>query len=284
MILVTGATGNVGREVVRALLTRGHRVAAADHSAERARAMFGGEAEVRRLDFLDRGTWSGALAGARHLFLLRPPAISKVEESLHPFVDAARAQGVDHVVFLSVAGAEKNRLVPHRKVEDHLRARGAHHTNLRPGFFAQNLCAAYRQDIVGADRIYVPAGHHPVNWIDVRDVAEVAALVLGEPERHRGQSYTLTGPGPVPWSEVTGALSEVLGRSIHYEAASIPGYMLHLWRHKTPGGAILVQTVLHALLRVGQGATEDPTLERLLGRPARDIRAYIRDHASCWAR
>lgn len=281
-ILVTGATGNVGQEVVRALLQRGARVIAADYREERVAALFGDRVTAARLDFHDRATWPTSLHGAEHMFLMRPPAIADVEGSLNPFVDFARSRGIDHVVFLSVAGAGKNKVVPHRKVEDHLRARGDHYTNLRPGFFAQNLQSAYRGDILRDDRIYVPAGQKPVNWIDVRDVAEVAALVLSEPSKHRGQSYTLTGPGPVPWSEVTDALTAALGRPIRYEPASVLGYVRHLFQQGLPRGAILVQTLLHFLLRFGQGAAVDPTLEQLLGRPGRSVREYITDFAYLW--
>ncbi len=282
-ILVIGAAGNVGQHVVRALLANGAEVVAADHHAERLPAMFGERVITTRGDFRDRTSWEAALGGAQHMFLLRPPAISDVENTLNPFIDFARDHGVDHVVFLSVAGAGTNKLVPHRKVEDHLRLRGDHHTNLRPGFFAQNLQSAYRRDIVEDNRIYVPAGHKPVNWIDVRDIAKVAALVLLSPELHRGQNYTLTGPGAVPWSEVTDALTLTLGRSIRYEAASVLGYLRHLKGRNLPPAAILVQTVLHVLLRFGQGTTFDPALEQLLGRPGGSVRQYIADHALLWA-
>lgn len=284
-VLVTGAAGHVGQHVVRCLLQREVEVVAASHDESKMRELFGDTVATTRLDFLDRSTWAEALGGAGHLFLMRPPAIADVQNNINPFVDFARERGVDHVVFLSVAGAGKNKVVPHRKVEDHLRLRGDHHTNLRPGFFAQNLQSAYRQDIVDDDRIYVPAGRkQPVNWIDARDIAEVAALVLAEPELHRGQSYTLAGPGAVPWSEVTEALTSALGRTIVYEPASVLGYVRHLSRRGLPRGAIMVQTILHLQLRFGQGATEDPTLERLLGRPGRTVRQYIQDHAELWAR
>ena len=283
-VLVTGAAGTVGQEVVRSLLRRGLGVRAADHGAERVTALFGARVVATRLDFCDRGTWAASFEGADRLFLMRPPAISDVKTTLNPFVDAARASGISHVVFLSVAGAGENKIVPHRKVEDHLRARGEHHTNLRPGFFAQNLQTAYRKDIVEDDRIYVPAGNEAVNWIDVRDIAEVAALVLADPAAHRGQSYTLTGPGPVPWSEVTSALTEALGRPIRYEPASVLGYVAHLARQGLPRGAIAVQTVLHFLLRFGHGKTMDPALPRLLGRPGGSLRAYVAEHAALWAK
>lgn len=282
-ILVTGAAGNVGGEVVRASLARGLSVVAADHVDGRLDARFGGRVTPVRLDFHDESTWGPAVRDAEHVFLVRPPAIADVERSLNPFVDHARERGVDHVVFLSVAGAGHNRFVPHRKVEDHLRASGDRFTNLRPGFFAQNLGSAYRRDIVEDDRIYVPAGRRqPVNWIDARDIADVAALVLADPVPHRGQSYTLAGPGPVPWSEVTDALSTTLGRPIRYVPASLLGYARHLARRGLPRGAIVVQSILHFSLRFGQGAGEDPTLERLLGRPGRTVREYIVDHAQLW--
>lgn len=283
-VLVTGAAGNVGREVVRALLQRGARVVAADHREERVQALFGASVVAARLDFRDPETWASALHGSDRMFLVRPPAVADVETTLNPFVDCARSHGVLHVVFLSVAGAGKNRLVPHRKVEDHLRAISSHYTNLRPGFFAQNLETSYRDDIITADRIYVPAGHRAVNWIDVRDIAEVAALVLDAPEPHRARSYTLTGPGPIPWSEVTRALTTAAGRPIRYEPASVLGYVRHLSRRGLPAGAVLVQTILHFLLRFGQGATFDPALERLLQRPGRSMRQYIADHAQLWTR
>jgi len=283
-ILVTGASGNVGGAVVHALAARGARIVAAERRPERGAAVFGPSVRAVRLDFLDRRTWAPSLEGIRHMFLMRPPAIANVAATLNPFIDVARERGVDHIVFLSVTGADRNKLVPHRKVEDHLHRSGAHYTLLRPGFFAQNLESAYLDDIVHEDRIYVPAGHAPVNWIDVRDIAEVAALVLCEPTSHRGHAYTLTGPGPVPWSEVTGALSAALGRPIRYEPASVVGYMRHSSARGLPFGAILVQTVLHFLLRFGQGATFDPALQRMLGRPGRSVRAYVRDRAEVWAR
>lgn len=284
-ILVTGASGHVGRHVVDHLLRRGVEVVAAGSDPARLRARFGETVAATRLDFRDPDTWADGLGGAAHMFLMRPPAIADVQDTLNPFVDFARAHGVDHVVFLSVAGAGKNRVVPHRKVEDHLRARGDHHTNLRPGFFAQNLESAYRADIVEDDRVYVPAGRtQPVNWIDTRDIAEVAATVLADPAPHRGRDYTLAGPRAVPWSTVTEALTAALGRTIRYVPASVLGYVRHLSRRGLPRGAIAVQTILHVLLRFGQGATEDPTLERLLGRPGRGVGQYIEDHAEIWAR
>jgi uncharacterized protein YbjT (DUF2867 family) len=146
--LVTAASGNVGSQVVCALLKTDVQIVAADRQPERARALFGDGVKSVAMDFLPREAWPAALEGVTQLFSLRPPAIADVENNLNPFVDAARARGVDHVVVLSVAGAERSKLVPHRKVEDLLRSRGDHRTDLRPGFFAQILDSAHRDDVV----------------------------------------------------------------------------------------------------------------------------------------
>ncbi|MFW5876263.1 MAG: SDR family oxidoreductase [Myxococcota bacterium] len=281
-ILVTGATGNVGREVVAALRRRGIPVRTATQDVARLAERFGDDVEAVALDFRDASTFGRAIEGCEGVFLLRPPAIANVKKTLNPFVDAARTSGVRHVVFLSVAGAGDNALVPHHHVEAHLAARGRDWTVLRPGFFAQNLQDAYRRDILDDDRLYVPAGDGRVAFVDVRDVAEVAARVFADPASHAGRAYTLTGPETCTFAETAALLTEVLGRPIRYEPASVLGYVRHLRRRGLPWGQAAVQAILHVGLRFGQAATVDPTLEALLGRPGRTLRQYVQDHAALW--
>jgi uncharacterized protein YbjT (DUF2867 family) len=280
-VLVTGATGNVGREVVRelravgALVRVGGRAAPETHISD-------GSVERVAFDFHDPSTFAPAADGCSAVFLVRPPAISDTRSTLNAFVDVARARGVEHVVFLSVAGAGNNKLIPHHAVEAHLAARGDSWTLLRPGFFAQNLGDAYRRDIVEDGRLYVPAGRRRVAFIDARDIATVAALALGDPARHAGKAYTLTGPEAVTFDDAAAILSRILGRPIRYAPASVAGYALHLRRRGLPAGQIAVQTILHMGLRFGQAESVDPTLEALLGRPGRTVLDYVRDHAATW--
>ncbi len=161
---------------------------ACDRDPARARRALGDDVEVAPLDFARPATFGPALVGVRALFLMRPPAVANVRDTLLPLVDAAAAGGVEHVVFLSVAGADTNRWIPHHAVEAHLRAGRVAWTLLRPGFFAQNLGDAYRRDIVEDDRLYVPAGDGAAAFVDVRDVAEVAALAFAAPDAHRGRA------------------------------------------------------------------------------------------------
>jgi uncharacterized protein YbjT (DUF2867 family) len=280
LVLVTGASGNVGREVVRALRAAGLGVRAAGPNPEELAARTG--AAASRLDFRDPSTFAPAVDGCDGVFLMRPPAISDTKRTLNPFVDVALARGVRHVVFLSVAGAGRNKLVPHHAVEAHLQRVSEGWTLLRPGFFAQNLGDAYRRDIVEDGRLYVPAGDGRVTFVDVRDVADVAADAFARPERHRARAYTLTGPAPVTFAEAAGMLSEALGRPIRYEPATVLGYLWHLHRRGLPIAQTLVQMILHVGLRYGQAGNVDPTLQELLGRPPRTLRDYVRDHAQLW--
>jgi uncharacterized protein YbjT (DUF2867 family) len=280
--LVTGATGNVGREVVRALRAKGIAVRAAAQRADRVATMFGDVVEAVSLDFRDANTFGSALEGCTGVFLLRPPAIANTKATLIPFIEEARARGARHVVFLSVAGAGKNWLVPHHAVEAHLAARSDDWTVLRPGFFAQNLGDAYRRDIVEDDRLYVPAGRGRVAFVDVRDVAEVAALAIVDSTSHSAKAYTLTGPAAVSFEEAAALLTTALGRRIRYENASVVRYALHLRGRGLPAAQIVVQTILHLGLRFGQAESIDPTLSSLLARPGRTLREYVVDHLATW--
>lgn len=265
-ILVTGSTGNVGRHVVSSLVELGT-----------------DPVPAVGLDFLDPSTWDRALDGVDGLFLLRPPAISDVGPTLNAFVDRGRGQ-LEHVVFLSVAGADANRFIPHAKVERHLRTVGIPWTFLRASFFGQNLCGPYREDIREDDRIYVPAGRQAVSWVDARDLGEAAAKAFMDREA-RFSAWTLTGGETRTFHEVANLLSRNLNRPIRYVPASLVGYLWHLRkRRELPWSAALVYTTLHLAIRFGAENRIDATLERVLGRPPRTIEDTIRDHLELWRR
>lgn len=275
MILVTGASGNVGAAVLAACRERGLEAVGAERSGGTHRAF----------DFADRTTWERAVEGCSQLFLLRPPPVSNVKETLNPFVDFARTKGVKHVVFLSVQGAENQPRIPHHAVEKHLEATGRDWTFLRPGFFAQNFSDAYRRDIVEDDRVYVPAGDGVVAFVDTRDLGLAAARVFENSAAHRGQAYRLTGPSTFSFEQAATLLSTVTGRPIGYVPASIGGYLWHaLTRRQAAAMQAIIWTVLHVGLRHGDAAIVDPTLGQLIGRPARDLEAFISDSRAVWAR
>ncbi len=279
MIFVTGASGNVGREVVAHLTRRQAPFRVGGRRVEGAKER---GFETKAFDFLDARTFHAAVAGCDTVFLMRPPAIAHTRATLNVFLDVARGSGVTQVVFLSVAGAGANPLVPHHAVEQHLRDGPPGWTVLRPGFFAQNLGDAYRDDILRDNRLYVPAGGGRVAFIDARDIAEVAANALMDPTAHAGQIYTLTGPEALSFVEVAKTLSDELARTIRYQPASILGYLAHLSRRGLPATQIMIQTLLHVGLRFGQARSVTGTLAGLLARRPLTVREYVRDYRSLW--
>ena len=286
-ILVTGATGNVGRQVLQRLRQHGAAVRVArragkseESTTETASAR---PEQSVGLDFTCPETFADAVRGCDAVFLLRPPSIANMRSTLKPFIDQAAAGGVRHIVFLSVAGAENNRMIPHRAVEDYLQASSMDWTLLRAGFFANNLGDAYRRDIVEEARLYVPAGAGRVAFIDAEDIADVAVAALLTPQAHASKAYWLTGPEALSFTQVAALLTQELGRPIRYEPASIAGYAWHLkTRRALPLVQIAVQSLLHVGLRSGAAEPVSLQVAALLDRPPRTLRDYIRTNRALW--
>ena len=239
--------------------------------------------EVARLDFLDATTWPAALDGCSCVFLLRPPPLADMDATLCPFIDASYAAGVQHIVFLSVAGADRMKWVPHRKVELHLEGSAGGWTVLRPGFFAQNLQDAYRRDIVEDGRLYVPAANGRVAFLDVRDAADIAAQIFDDAGAFQRKTFTLTGPEAITFRETAALLSATLKRPIAYVPASIAGYLWHLrTKRNMTWMQAFIQTILHVGLRRGDAENVHLSVEQILGKPARTMAEYVQYAASIW--
>lgn len=280
LVLVTGASGNVGAEVARRLACVGVPVRGAARDPERAQAATGG-VDCVPFDFENRSTWAGALAGARRLFLVRPPAIAAVDRSINPFLDMAKETGVQHVVFLSLLGVERNPVVPHYKIERHIHRIGLPHTFLRAGFFMQNLSTTHREEIRRGE-IMVPAGRGRTAFIDVRDIAEIAVVSFTN-TGHMNKAYSLTGIESLDYYEIALILSDTLKRPIRYTNPSIWRFRQAMRASGHPSGFINVMTMLYLVVRFGRSGAITHEVERLLGRPPITLAQFARDHSRCWA-
>lgn len=277
-ILITGATGNVGRPLVTSLRAAGHSAIEA-HPTLAA----GGSADptiIRALDFYEPATFGPALAGVDRVFLMRPPPISDTKRYIRPFIEAMVAADVQHVVLLSLMGV--NRAMPHWRIEQDLRASGIAWTFLRPAFFSQNLGGAYRDDICVHNRIRVASGRGRTSFIDARDIADVAARVLAGPASHSAKAYTLTGPEAIDYHYVASMLSAALGRAIRYEPIGLLRYRRELLAAGLPSDYVNVQLLINAIAKLGRAAAIDPTLPRLLDHSPRTLQDYINDHVDLW--
>jgi uncharacterized protein YbjT (DUF2867 family) len=289
-VLVTGASGTVGRHVVRTLLEAGVPVrravrgAGGDGDPPGAGAS-GPAADAVRFDFSDPRTWPQAYDGVRSMFLLRPPAVSNVRRDLLPAVAAARVAGVEHVVFLSLQGAERNRVVPHATVESWLRGSGLDWTFVRPSFFLQNLSTTHAVDIRERDEILVPAGNGRTAFVDALDVAQVAAAALLDRERYAGSALTPTGDEALGYEQVAQVLSQVLGRPVRYARPGIARYARHARRELgMPWGMVAVTAAIYTTARLGLAAGLTGDVRTVLGRAPTGVRAFAERERSAWER
>lgn len=279
-ILITGATGNVGSELVRLLHQSGHPIRAAVFSDSDDAKLPEGVPHVR-FDFTDPTTYQDAFSGVSKLFLMRPPQISNIKRDMQPAIDFAEKAGVQHIVFLSLLGVEKNKIVPHAKVEALLQSGSIPYTMLRCGFFMQNLSTTHRQDISESDDIFIPAGKGKTAFIDVRDIAAVAAVTLTEPG-HAQKSYVLTGREVLSYDEVAQLMSRELGRPIHYSNPSLLKFGWQLWRRGHSLAYAAVVSTIYLTTRLGKAASVFPDTAVLLNRSPITMQQFIADYAHVW--
>jgi len=277
-VLVTGATGTVGRHVTRELTETDADVRAGVRSVGRARESLPESAELVTFDFEKPETWGRAFEGVDAMFLIRPPEMTRVNRHITPAVDAAERVGVEQVVFLSVLGAEKNPLLPHRRIERHLLASNLTYTFLRASFFMQNFYTVHRADIAERGALFVPAGNGETSFVDARDVAAVGVRALVGPA-HENRTYDVTGPEALTYSQAATIFSDVLDRNIEYADPGLVEFVVTAVRRGDPLPFALVQGAVYTTARLGLAGRVTDDVERVLGRPPRSLAEFIGDYA-----
>lgn len=277
--LVTGATGTVGREVVRGLLAQGLPVRAGARAGRRLVHL--GPVDCCVLDFDRPQTTARALEGVQRVFFLSPLNAQMVDVGCR-FVEQARTAGVEHIVRLSAMGAGSfpatKLAVVHRAVEEAIEASGLHYTFLRPNAFMQNYLNAFGGSIRSKGLFEMPQGRGAVSCIDVRDIAAVAVAALMDP-CHRERSYELTGPEPLANDDVAEILSEVVHRPIRYVDISERQARDAMLGQGTPVWLVEVLLELYAISRAGMAASISSAVQELLGRPPTRFRQFAADYA-----
>ena len=282
MILITGATGNVGGDVLRGLLELGLPARAAVTNPERAAKALPAGAEVTRFDFSDLSTFGAALEGINRVFLMRPPAMGD-PKTFKPFLEAIKFVGIEQVVFLSLLGAQANPVVPHRKIELEIERLEIPHVFLRPSFFLQNLSTTHLQDILERNDIFVPAGRGKTSFIDARDIAAVAVRALSVPHVVNG-GIDLTGADALSYAEVAAIFSEVLGRKITYSDPLPPKFGLEMQRRGIKAEFVNVMILIYNTNRLGFAARVTGDVKRILGREPIAVQEFVQDFRQVFTR
>ncbi len=280
-VFITGATGNVGIEVIdslRSLVVPLEIIAGVRNPVGDTAKLAAYNVQLRSIDFTNLGTYDAALDGCDYLFLMRPPPISDVAKYYKPLIAAAKKVGIAHIVFLSVQGVEKSSIIPHHKIEAWLRDCGIPYTFLRPAYFMQNFTTTLHKDLVEKCRIFLPAGRAKFTLIDVRDIGLVAATILSAPAKHAGNAYELTSGEALSFRRMAKRLSDSLGRSIKYVSPSLLGFYLAKRAEGILRPLILVMMALHYLPRFQKTPHVADSVKALTGKPPRTFSEFIADY------
>jgi uncharacterized protein YbjT (DUF2867 family) len=278
-ILVTGATGTIGAEVVRALAQKpGVALRVASRGGKRAGDLPPG-AEVVDFDWEDAAKVASAVKGVDAVFLLTPfvdVAVSYVKT----LVDAAKAAGVKKIVKLSAAGAESEAIQIarwHREAERLVEASGLAWVLLRPNFYMTNFVSYYPPDKEGA--LYLPTGAGKAAWVHPRDVADVAAEALTRPDWD-GKALDVTGPEALSVGDIATILSEVSGRTIKHVDIPAESAKQAMDGMGLPAWMVQGMLDLHAVVKNGYAAGTSTVVKDATGRPPTSFAAFARENAA----
>ncbi|MFI5761943.1 NmrA family NAD(P)-binding protein [Streptomyces sp. NPDC051563] len=282
MIVVMGATGATGNALLRSLLALGAPVRALTRTPHVPIAGATGThllpAEVQYADAADPGSLRTAFEGADQLFLAMANGPEQVALETRVIDIAARA-GIGHIVKISAPAAEPDSPVAvsrgHHAVEEHLRACGLTHTVLRPYAFMQNLLRL--APAVAQGVILGTMGEAPCNYIDCRDIGDVAAAALTGPGI-AGGTYTLTGPEAVSYPELVVRLSTLTGREVSYVDLAPDEFRNSLIRNARMPDWLADHVTEIQQLAVTRPEKPTTTVAELLGRPPRTLDAFLREH------
>ncbi len=285
MILVSGATGLVGGEVLRLLAERGVPARALVRSREKAAALARSGIEPVVADFAQPETLAPALRGVTRALLVSHHDLRQVELQRN-FVEAARREGGVHVVKLSgLATAPGSRSQSgrwHAETEAEIRDAGLPWTFLHPPYFMQNVLRA--APAIAAQGVLTAAMRDGrVAMVDARDVAAVAAAALTG-EGHAGQTHVITGSEALSHADVAGILSEAVGAPITYRDIPFDDLRAQLLAAGAPTWLVEVRMEFTAILREGTASAVTDVVARTTGRPPRTFAEFAAEHVALFRR
>ena len=279
-ILISGASGNIGYEIIRGLseIKSRHEIIAGDYKPENAAKVLAEFADIqhRKLDFADASTFDNALEGVDIVFLLRPPSLADVPKYFKPFMEALIRNNVSKIVFLSVQGVENQKFIPHYKIEKLIRDFGLDFVFLRPGYFMQNLATTLVHEIKAENKIFIPSGDLKFNWVDAQDIGLTGAHILNNFDTHMNKAFEITGSEFVGFKVVAAKMSELLQKNISYESPNLMKFFKHKRKLGVSKPMIFVMIMLHFLPRLKKNkARLTFVVKDITGKDPNSIEDYI---------
>ena len=284
MILVTGATGGNGKELIKQLERLGVPTRAMARKSPTSAWAPPSNVQYVVGDFDNRDSLARALEGVERAFLTTNSS-ELVEEQQLRFVEVAKQSGVRHVVYLSQLHADRNSPVRflryHAVVEKALADSRMAFTHLRPNLYMQALLG-FAPSIQSDGRFFALAGNAPVSLVDVRDIAALAALALTQ-EGHEGKSYDVTGPEALTHHEIAAQMSEAIGRQVHYIDVPDAAMRESLLSYGMPGWQAdgLVEDYAH--YRRGEAAELSGDVQKVTGHVPRSFKSFLTDYGPAFS-
>jgi uncharacterized protein YbjT (DUF2867 family) len=280
MILVTGSTGTIGSELLKQLSQRGVPVRAMVRNLDKVSVQQMPGIEWVQGDFSDRASIARAMQGIDRAFLLAPgvPDLHLVESE---FIDIAVEAKVKHIVNISAVGAQVGAAHRfgdwHGRTEQNLKKSGLVYTILRPNFFMQNLIGL--AGMIQGGTIYVPAGTGKAPFVDIRDIAAVAAACLTE-SGHENRIYEVTGPQAIGYTDIAAALTKVLSKQVNYVDVPIDAAAKSMVESGMPSWLADAFNELNTGLKENRFSTISDAVMQITKRAPITIEQFIRDHQS----
>lgn len=264
--LVINSTGKIGSRVLAALKAQG-----APHRGVSRRT-------ETPFDWQDEATWASALAGGKTAFISFVPdlAAAGALPIMERFVAAARATGLSRLVLLTGRGE-----ISAVAAENLIRESGLAWTIVRAAWFNQNFSEGHLLESVLEGHLYMPAADRKEPFVDAADIADVAVAALLD-DRHNGQTYDVTGPALLSFTQAAALLSEAAGRPYQYIPVTLDQFHAGLVESLGQEMADLLRIIADETLD-GRNAWVGDGVQRALGRAPRDFAAFTREAAASGA-
>jgi uncharacterized protein YbjT (DUF2867 family) len=287
-ILVTGASGNIGSELVKELLSDAPDVSikAAVHSSQNIKKVKSdARVKVIQIDYNEPETVREALKGVDKLFLLTPDVPNAADLASNAVVEAKKA-GIKQIVKQSVMGAaleaDVNTMRLHRQVEEFIEQSGIPFTFLRPNEFMQNFINFHSPSIKGNNAFYIPLEDAKVSLVDVRDIASVAVQSLIDEDKHKNKTYLITGPEALSYHQVAEILSNTTGRKINYVNISDEEARAAMKEIGMSDWLINTVSELSEYFRKGKASEISSAVEEVTGKKPISFSQFAKDYAEAF--
>ena len=280
IIFVSGATGNIGKEVVKQLIEKRMRVRAGVHSEQKAGILKELGAEIVLIDLNDIKSIQTALEGVGKAFSLIPLAANLAELGAN-FVKAAKLSGVKYIVWSSGMGADSPHAITlgkwHRAAEKAVETSGIPCTIVRPNSFMQNYVNFAGDAIKNQNAFYSPQGDGKISLIDVRDIAAVVSVLLTE-SGHESKAYNLTGAEAISNYKIAEILSEITGHTINYIDVPVDTARQSMKNMGMPESIVEALLELSAIIKAGYTSEVSNAVKQITGKQPISFRQFAKDH------